>query len=180
MEEMFGNAVYVREMDRLMKRHEVKRQPANTFFIPVSRPDASLSITADGWASNVTTRVSSLLKCSLIPFLGQLRHILMVLWKIFIALKKQKHESHPWRKSSSSAFTLRSEELSTICPLFFSSTLPTGRPDPAAFAKTTSTALTSGQIITAQHTSIMVLSSQRGFNGPAGPLGSFMSQSRLH
>lgn len=39
--------------------------------------------------------------------------------------------------------------------LFFSPTLQTGRPDPAAFAKRSLTALTSRQIITVHHTSIM-------------------------
>lgn len=93
-------------------------------------------------------------------WLVQQSHVLLVRWKILIALIKGKLIT-PWRKSSSSAFTLHSGELLTICPFLFIHR-PTGRPDPAAAAKTKSRALTGRRIITERHTSIMLFNSHRG------------------
>lgn len=95
-----------------------------------------------------------------IPFLGQQRHILLVQWKILIALIKK--VITPWGKFSLSAFTLYSDRLSAICPFLFIHTLRWQAAAPAAFAKTRSRALTSRQIITVHHTSIMLLNSQKG------------------
>ena len=157
-----------------INKHEVDGWRANTFFIFIGRPNTWSWNAADGCVSDWTAAVSSLLKYTpvhtsalLIPpslfwdtWPVQQSHILLVRWKILIALIKEKLIT-PWRKFSLSAFTLHSGGLLTICPFLFIHR-PTGRPDPAAFAKTRSRALTGRRIITERHTSIMLFNSHRG------------------